>query len=167
MFYLHNYMDSLNCHNQDHLFEGVLSICKGYTQHVPFCHVLINRCNVFDPNKMLGIVLFLCWPCVLSSEESVMDSNFKLFWWVRVDLYQSSLQRVVEFLSFFGFLRRKQVPNFFQDAIYFSWQVQIHRHQRTEFQFYFYHIYQPLRSGRIWHKVSLLPSLPGLLGPDL
>ena len=63
----------------------------------------------------------------LWSEECVIDRYYRLLCSVkvfrRVTFYRSFLQTVVEFWSFFGFPRSKQVPDVSLDARYFSYHV--------------------------------------------
>ena len=63
----------------------------------------------------------------------------RIFW--RVALYLSFMQRVVKFLSFFGFPRSKQVPDFFLDARYFFYLIITHQHECKKFEFYFYYLF--------------------------
>ena len=63
------------------------------------------------------------WLLALWSDDCVLDSRFKLLFWVRVSywvaLYLSFIQRVREFSSSVGFHRSKDFSDFFLVARYF------------------------------------------------
>ena len=120
---------------------------------IDFCIQIIpyEYNNIITTPYLAFTVLFLVWSTgstndsVLGSEKCVMNSFFRLIYWMtvlwRVVIYLSFLRRVVKCsFPFYGLAKNKLVLNFFLGTGYSSYYIKTNQHQCKEFQLNFYDV---------------------------